>query len=155
MNEDTTTIKPTQRGSGVLKDPEKRQKIIRQLNAGMDGMRHGLMKEEDRERQGDYSDGEETKPEPTFEGTNVPISLLFMFFAEGKNYKDLLANHPTVKEKDVLTVIEAARHTLNSEDFSVAKEMIALREDIERLNQNSATNFKKLADHIKEMFKLR
>lgn len=154
MSEETAN-NPIQRGSGVLKDPEKRQKIFRQLNAAMDGMRHGLMKAEDRERQGDYEDGEDTnKPEPTFEGTNVPISVLFMYFAEGKNYKDLLALHPAVKEEDVLTVIEAARHTITSENF-VAKEMLALRRDIERLNQNSATNFKRLADAIKGMLNLK
>lgn len=155
MSEETTN-NPIQRGSGVLKDPEKRQKIFRQLNAAMDGMRHGLMKEEDRERQGDYGDGEDAnKPEPTFEGTNVPISVLFMYFAEGKNYKDLLALHPTVKEEDVLNVIEAARHTITSEDFSVTKEVIALRDDIERLNQNSATNFKRLFDSIKNLLQIK
>lgn len=150
MSEETIT--KTQGGSGTL-TPEKRQNLTRMVKAITDGMVQGLMKKEDNKR---YGDGECTdKPEPTFEGTNVPISVLFMYFASGKSYKDLLETHSTVKEEDVLSVIEATRQIITNESFSAVKEMIALRKDVERLNQNSATNFKKLADAIKDMLKIK
>lgn len=153
MSEETTT--KTQGGSGTL-TPEKRQNLTRMVQAIADGMAHGLMKKEERERAGDFSEAENTgDQEPTFEGTNVPISVLFMYFAGGKSYKELLAIHTTVKEEDVLSVIEATRQIITNESFSVVKEMTALRKDVERLNQNSATNFKKLADAIKGMLKLK
>lgn len=153
MSEETGT--KTQGGSGTL-TPEKRQNLTRMVKAITDGMAHGLMKKEDRERAGDFSEGENTgDQETTFEGTNVPISVLFMYFASGKSYKDLLETHPTVKEDDVLSVIEATRQIITNKGFSAVKEMIALRKDVERLNQNSATNFKKLAEAIKGMLKIK
>lgn len=152
MSEERTD-NPTQQGSGTFKDPEKRARVLRSLQASCDFMGYSLRIDAAKERRGDEADSGALGL--TFEGTDRPISLLFQYFENGKSYKDFLATHPMVKEEDVLTVIEATRYAITGEGFSVAKEMIALRKDVERLNQNSATNFKRLAEAIKDMLKLR
>ena len=153
MSEDTT--KP-QQGSGTFKDPEKRARVIRAVTASVDGMAYSGTKKADAERYGHVGHFVvEEITEPKFDGTEVPISMLFIYFKRGQTYKEFLAAYPDVKEEDVLSLLDTARHVLTGEGFNALKEMIALRKDVERLNQNSATNFKKLADAIKDMLKIK
>jgi len=153
MSDETTTT--PQRGSGTFKDPEKRARVMRMLTVGMDGMAYSGMKKAEADRAEGYEKHRvvEEITEPKFEGTEVPLSMLFIYFKRGQTYKEFLQTYPDVKEEEVLSVLDAARHILTGEGFNALIEMIALRRDIERLNQNSATNFKRLADAIKAMFK--
>lgn len=154
---DEPTTKP-QRGSGTFKDPVKRARVMRALTAGMDGMAYSQMKKNEKTREQGYSKHfvVEEITEPKFEGTEVPFSMLFIYFQRGQTYKEFLATYPDVKEEEVMEVLEAARTVVIGEGvISVAKEMTALRRDIERLNQNTATNFKRLVEAIKDMLKLK
>ena len=154
---DEPTTKP-QRGSGTFKDPVKRARVMRMLTVGMDGMAYSQMKKNEADRAEGCQKHRvvEEITEPKFDGTEIPFSMLFIYFRRGQTYKEFLAAYPDVKEEEILQVLEAARTVVIGEGvISAAKEMIALRRDVERLNQNSASNFKKLAEAIKDMLKLR
>lgn len=154
---DETTNNSTQRGRGTFKDPTKRARVMRMATVGMDGMAYSQMKANEADRAEGYEKHRVIEiTDPKFEGTEVPLSMLFIYFERGQTYKEFLEVYPDVKEEEVMEVLEAARTVVIGEGvISVAKEMTALRRDIERLNQNSATNFKKLADAIKGMLNLK
>ena len=153
---DKTITQPKQ-GSDTFTNPEKRARVMRMLTVGMDGMAYSQMKANEKERDEGYSrhfvvdEITETK----FEGTDVPLSMLFIYFSRGQSYKEFVATYPDVKEEEVLTVIVIARYGTTGEGFNTVKEMIALRRDVERLNQNTGTNFKRLFDSIKNLLQIK
>lgn len=153
---DEADIKP-KRGNDTFTNPEKRARVTRMLTVGMDGMAYSQMKKNEAEREEGYERHfvVDQITEAKFEGTDVPLSMLFIYFSRGQSYKEFMATYPDVKEEEVLTVIDIARYGTTGEGFSTVKEMIALRRDVERLNQNTGTNFKRLFDSIKNLLQIK
>ena len=52
---------------------------------------------------------------PVFDGTNVPVHLLFEYFENGKNMQQFLSEHPTVTTKMVLDVLHMAKLAMTTE----------------------------------------
>lgn len=51
---------------------------------------------------------------PVFSGTRVPLQNLLDYLEDGKNIDDFLADFPTVTREQVLSVLEAAKESLNA-----------------------------------------
>ena len=62
---------------------------------------------------------------PVFNGTRVPVEVLFDHLETGLTIDDFLAEYPSIRKNQVLQVLEIAGRIFSSRDFERINEAIA------------------------------
>ena len=62
---------------------------------------------------------------PVFNGTRVPVEILFDHLESGLTIDQFLDDYPTVKKKQVIEVLELAGKLFSSDDFKRLNETAA------------------------------
>ena len=60
-----------------------------------------------------------------FDGTRVPVEILFDHLESGLTIDDFLIDYPTVKKKQVIEVLEIAGKIFSSKDIKRVNETVA------------------------------
>lgn len=62
---------------------------------------------------------------PVFNGTRVPVQVLFDHLETGLTIDEFLDDYPSIKKNQVIQVLELARKFFSSSDYSKINEVIA------------------------------